>query len=761
MNICVVDQSYRTMKIYTISYMLLIPCLAMGQTEKTLQRDTLKKALDTVKIANDSLSIQNKIVRLNEVVIKSTRPLIQMEIDRTVVNVASMISSASSNTLEVLEKTPGVTVDAQGNISLNGRSGVMVLIDGKQMYLSGSDLAAYLKSLPGGNLDKIELMDNPPARYDAAGNGIINIRLKKNRTAGMTGSVATGYNQGRYARTNNSINLNYSNKKINIFSNVGYSYDKNYGIDIYKRTYYDAGGTIASSILLDNEQQYYSNGFNGNLGMDYSPSDNTTYGLQLNLSTSTNDGRASSLSRNFGLVELDSSGRGLSIADGTRQNIGSNLNVLHRFGKTGRELSADAGYLRNTGSLDQSFENKMYETDGSMASRTDLFYDLPTYMTVYTIKSDYVHPLANKVKVEAGLKWSLVENDHENDAYLLSGNQQLIDHTRSNHFKYQEGFAAAYVSGQKTWKQLGIQLGLRAEHTYGLGQQLGNTVVSGSTFENQYTRLFPTVFINYKLDTVSANTLNFSLTRRINRPNYQYMNPFVFVRDQFTQTTGNPDILPQYQYRYELRWQHKRFLRMAVSYNRFTNVIFQTTNVVNGIFITRPENVKQGYMFITSTGLTLDPFNWWNFNAEIWAARLGLEGTAYGEQLNPKIYAARINVINQLRFGKGWSGEFGGYYASRDLNGQTVTAGMIRTNAELQKKIWKDKGSIRLNMEDIFHSWKYENSSVSLKQAYFFQTSESDTQRIGFSFTYNFGNELFARKSKHRNNALDEEKSRM
>ncbi|TCD00202.1 outer membrane beta-barrel family protein [Pedobacter psychroterrae] len=739
------------MKITIIPFVImLIPAIGMGQV-KTTQKDTVKIVKDTI----------NKTVKLDEVVIKSKRPLIQMEIDKTVVNVASMISSASSNTLEVLEKTPGVTVDTQGNISLNGRSGVMVLIDGKQMYLSGSDLAAYLKSLPGGNLDKIELMDNPPARYDAAGNGIINIRLKKNRTAGTTGSVATGYNQGRYARTNNSVNLNYSNKKINIFSNAGYSYDKNYGIDIYKRTYYDAGGAIASNILLDNEQQYYSNGFNGNLGMDYSPSENTTYGLQLNLSTSANDGRASSLSSNFGLIELDSSGLGLSIADGTRRNMGSNFNVLHRFGKTGRELSADAGYLRNTGSLDQSFENKMYETDGDMASRTDLFYDLPTYMTVYTVKTDYVHPLANKIKLEAGLKWSLVENDHQNDAYLLSGNQQVIDNTRSNHFKYREGFAAAYVSGQKAWKQLGIQLGLRAEHTYGLGQQMGNAVVAGSTFDNQYTRLFPTVFINYKLDTVSANTLNFSLTRRINRPNYQYMNPFVFVRDQFTQTTGNPDVLPQYQYRYELRWQHKRFLRMAVSYNRFTNVIFQTTNVVNGTFITRPENIKQGYMFITSTGLTLDPFEWWNFNAEIWAARLGLDGTAYGEQLNPKIYAARINVINQLQFGKGWSGEFGGYYASRDLNGQTVTAGMIRTNAGLQKKIWKDKGSIRLNMEDIFHSWKYENRSVSLRRAYYFQTSESDTQRIGLSFTYNFGNELFARKSKHRNNALDEEKSRM
>ncbi|RYZ32243.1 MAG: hypothetical protein EOP49_37810, partial [Sphingobacteriales bacterium] len=459
----------------------------------------------------------------------------------------------------------------------------------------------------------------------------------KNRTAGTTGSLATGYNQGRYARTNNSINVNYNNKKFNVYSNLGYSYDKNYGLDIYRRSYYDGAGAVASSIVLNNEQKYYSNGYNGNLGMDYLASENTTLGLQLNLNSSLNDGYAESLSSNYGISALDSAGRGISVADGLRRNFGSNMSVLHTFGKTGRELSADVGYLRNKGALDQTFENKMYETDGDMSSRTDLVYDLPTYMTVYTVKSDYVHPLPGKAKLEAGAKWSMVENDHENDAYILTGSQQVIDNSRSNHFKYREGFAAAYISGQKTWKQLGIQLGLRAEHTYGQGEQLGNEAVSGSSFDKRHTQLFPTVFINYKLDTVSANTLNFSLTRRINRPNYQYMNPFVIVRDQFTQSTGNISILPQYQYRYELRWQHKRFLRMAVSYNRFTDVIFQTTNVVDGIFITRPENVKQGYMMITSTGLSLDPFEWWNMNTEIWAARLGLDGMAYGEKLDPTI----------------------------------------------------------------------------------------------------------------------------
>jgi outer membrane cobalamin receptor len=158
-----------------------------------------------------------KAAALQDVIVKTTRPLIEQEIDKTVVNVGSMISSATSNTLEVLEKTPGVTVGSNGEISLNGRGGVLVLIDGRATYMSAQDLASYLKSLPGSLLDKIELMDNPPARYDAAGNGIINIKFKKNKIAGYTGNISMGHTQGRYGRSNNAINLNYNRKKFNLF----------------------------------------------------------------------------------------------------------------------------------------------------------------------------------------------------------------------------------------------------------------------------------------------------------------------------------------------------------------------------------------------------------------------------------------------------------------------------------------------------------------------------------------------------------------
>jgi len=727
----------------------------------------MKKQLLLIILACTGFSLMAQIKKadtvknLREVVIKSKRPLVQVEIDKTIVNPDAMIGGTGGNTLEMLEKTPGVTVDAAGGISLNGRGGVMVLIDGRQTFLSGADLAGYLKSLPAGTIDKIELMDNPPARYDAAGNAIINLRLKKNRAGGITGNLSSGYSHGRFARSNHNLNLNYNHKKINIFANTGYSIDKSYTTDRYNRDYFGDSTLAVSRVLLSNDQQSRGNGINLNTGLDYTAGKNTVIGLQLNLNRNDRTGDFWSGTESFSAAGSDSSGRGYTYSNDHRTNLGANLNLYHKFARSGAELSADIAYLRNQGDGNQDLENTFYAAGGNLIRHNNFRYQLPSAMEVYTVKTDYVLPLKNKTRLEAGFKWSSVANDNRSDYYQMQGAEQVTDNSRSNHFLYKEHFTAAYLSAQKSWKQLGVQFGLRAEHTDAEGRQLGNTEVVGSEFKKSYTQLFPTLFINYKLDTLSRHTLGFMLSRRINRPNYQRLNPFLFYRDQYSYSTGNPDLMPQYQYRYELKYQYAQWLRTGLSYNHFTDIVFETTNVTGDTFITRPENVAQGYMLLLNTSLSLDLAKWWRLYTDILLSKIGLDGIAYGERLNPDTYVARINILHQFRFEKGWTAELGGYYASRDLSGQAYTSGMYRINAGIQKKVLKDKGSIRLNMDDIFHTWKYENKSIALRQAYAYQTSYSDTRRITLSFSYSFGNELFARKSKHRDNALDEEKSRM
>ena len=703
-----------------------------------------------------------KNIELKEVIVKAKRPLIEQDIDKTIVNVESMISSATSNTLEVLEKTPGVTIGSNGEISLNGRSGILVLIDGRATYMSGPDLAAYLKSLPGGLLDKIELIDNPSAKYDAAGNGIINIRLKKNRVGGFTGNVSMGSSQGVYGRNNGSMNLNYNHKRLNVFANLGGNKEKNYNNDIFDRRFYDTQGQQISNVLLLNDNISNNKSLNGILGLDYAATPKTTYGLMLNLNGGTRNAGIDYNSKNFNSDRLlDAVGNGNTTINDKRTNFGSNLNFQHKFNKPGREMIVDLNYLNYQSKGNQLVQNFRYLPEGSLTEQDEFLYLVPGNITIYTAKADYVHPLKNKASWEAGLKSSIIDNDNSSNYFDITGSVQTIDNEKSNHFKYRENINAAYFNTRKEWKRVGMQLGLRAETTQARGNQLANEVVPGSTFTKNYTKVFPSLFINYKLGSLNKNSLNLSFTRRINRPDYQSLNPFVFFRDQYSYTAGNPLLLPQYQNRIELKFQHKQWLQMGLSYNRFTNVIFQTTEAIDTVFVTRPNNVAKGFMLLLNTTLSASPTKWWNLIYTLRLSHMGLNGMSYTEKLNPKAYVVRFEVYNQFRFNKGWSAELSGYYASSDLNGQAYTGMMYRVGGAIQKKIWKDKASIRISAEDVFHSWIRHNRSVSIKQAQFFQTNESDTQRVGVAFTYRFGKETFARKRRHNDNAADEEKGRI
>lgn len=569
-----------------------------------------------IAIANNSLGLPPVImtpsqsIGLATVVVNAKRPLIQTEIDRTIINVESMISAAGSNSLEVLEKTPGVSVNASGEITLNGKSGVMILIDGRQTYMSGQNLSNYLKSIPGGSLDKIELMDNPPARYDAAGNAIINLKLKKSRTGGLTGGLQTAYSQGRYARSNHNLNLNYNRKKLNLFGNLSYNYERNYSLEEYDRLFYNAQQVLSSRILLDNKTTSRLNGANLVTGLDYNSSDNITYGVQINVNQTSQQSNYSYNNQNLSPSSLDSTGAGSSGINDQATHWSINANYAHRFGKSGRELTMDANYLNYTNQNEQSLDNYTYTPAGQVWSNRKYEYQIPSAIRVYNAKADYTYPLKGKAKMEGGVKTSFASNDNMAGYYQIINQVPVLDNTRANHFRYSENINSAYLSVQKAWRYIGILGGLRLENTHATGQQLGNAEVAGTQFTKDYTQLFPSLFINYKLDTLGRQSLNFSLSRRINRPNYQQLNPFIFIRNQYSYTSGNPLLTPQYQYRYELKYQYHQALRLGLSYNRFTDVVFRTTTVVNNVFISSPQNVGGGFMYILNLGSTLLPYPW-------------------------------------------------------------------------------------------------------------------------------------------------------
>lgn len=200
---------------------------------------------------------------------------------------------------------------------------------------------------------------------------------------------------------------------------------------------------------------------------------------------------------------------------------------------------------------------------------------------------------------------------------------------------------------------------------------------------------------------------------------------------------------------------------MGLSYNKFSSTIFPTTQTVDTIFINRPDNIAGGFMVLLNTSVSASLTKWWYTNTTLRLSRVGLKGKVLTADVDFKSNIARLEVNNYFTLGKSLSAELGGYYASRDFTGQTVTSGMYRVNASIQHKFWEGKASIRLSFEDVFHSWVYHNRSISLIQSEYFQTTTTDTQRIGAAFTYRFGKDTFTRKRRHNNNASDEEKERL
>lgn len=706
--------------------------------------------------------LPSKKTDLKEVIVTAKKPLIEQDIDKTIVNVESMLSAATSNTLEVLEKTPGITIGTDGEISLNGKSGVLVLIDGRPTYMSGQDLASYLKSLPGGSIDKIELMTNPPAKYDAAGSAVINIRLKRNRLQGFTGNISLNYSHGWRGRSYNSLNLNYLRKKINMFGNISYSKDGNRGEDLGTRIFYNSNNAKLSSIHQENVSLYNANDLTIRLGMDYMYSPNTTFGIIVSKNRRPRTERFDYTNNSYDAIDiLDSVGTG--ITDGNyrwRQNS-ANFNFQQKLGSVGQEISADLSYINYKNSGEQLLQNYVYTSSGVIDDEYSFLYTLPSGINIYSAKADYSVPFKNNIKFSAGLKSSLVNNDNKAEYFNISNNTTDPDYGKSNHFKYRENINAVYVNGRRDGKRFGMQLGLRAENTILKGHQLGNAVVQETIFTRTYTRLFPTVFLSYKLDSVGKSTLALSYSRRLIRPNYQQLNPFLFFRDQYSYSSGNPYLNPTYNNTFDLKYSYKQFLSVAFQFDQLSDNVFSATRTVDNIFITQPQNMASGHMLAVQVNLNFTPIKWWTCNLNLATAQFAIRGYAYEEAIDLKMQAYRVNAFNQFRIAKDWNAEMTFQYISKIITWGRVKEGRYRFNTGFQKKVLKGKGSLKLTFEDIMRSWIDKETILGIKQVESYHTYYGDNRRVGLAFSLGFGKETFARKRRHTDNSADDVKGRV
>src|SRR5882724_5751267 len=711
-------------------------------------------------IALKPLVIKTLAKELKEVAVVGKRPLFEQKADKMVVNVDASPSNAGATAMEVLEKSPGITVDKDDNISLKGKQNVMIMIDNKPTYMTAAQLASYLKGLPASAIDQIEIMTNPSAKYDAAGNsGIINLKTKKNKTKGFNGNLSLNQTQGVYPKPSGSLNLNYRNGKTNFFLNGGYSKWEGYQILDITRKYLDPGAAkTVNSIFTQRTQMKFDNpGFNIKFGMDYYLTDKTTIGFVV---SGFQDNEHNTSSSNIFLRDannvVDSIVYSPSKIKTTWKNGSVNLNFRRTFDSTGRELSADIDYVRYTSSSSQHFDNITYYPDMTKKGETTLLGDLPSTINISSFKTDYSHPISKDLKLEAGLKTSYVTTDNTAGYFNLVNGVSEVDTTKTNRFKYDENINAAYISLNKQYKKWSFQAGLRYENTNYSGHQLGNGTETNkdSTFRRSYGSLFPTTYISYQANKKNSFTLNYG--RRIDRPAYQDLNPFLFFLDQYTYQAGNPYLQPQFTHNVELSHTYNNFLTTTLNYSYTKDFFSETFEQEGHATIVRRGNIGSRQSAGIAVSANVPVTKWWtsilysnlNYNE--------FKGPLYGENIDVSATNLTLNLNNQFTFPHGWGTEISGFYRTKGVEGQIIVNPMGQATATLSKKVFSDKGSVKLGIRDIFYTQQVKGY-INFQQTEATFHNSRDSRVVVLSFNYRFGKPLKSTAGRRNNGAGDEQ----
>lgn len=711
-------------------------------------------SVGTVKLVTLSKELQG-------VTVTGQRPPVERKIDRTVVNVDQMVSAAGSTALDVLERSPGVSVDNNGVISLQGKNGVTIFIDDKPTYLSGTDLENYLRSLPASSIDQIELMTNPPAKYDAAGGaGVINIRLKRTKVKGFNGSLNTAYTQGRYAKTNNSFNFNYRSGKFNAFGTVTQNYATNFSNLTINRHFKKPDGSRNYDFLQNTYIKPTGLAFSAKVGADYYANEKNTFGIILT-GFSRKGQRNNENSSQFinTAYQLDSTIVANNTQDISFRNGGINLNFRRRIRKNGPEFSIDADYIHYATGNEQVFNNFTYLANNTLSQQDRLTGDLPAAIDIYSLKTDYTHPLKKGWKIDAGAKSSQTETDNVADYFLTVNNVTEPDYDKTNHFIYKENIHAAYINSSHEGKRWSMQLGLRTEYTVSDGRQLGNAMKPDSSFKRTYTSLFPTAYLNYKLDSAGNHTLALDYGRRINRPFYQDLNPFISPLDKFTYYVGNPFLQPAYTHNVQLSYSYKNRITVAFRYSSTLNNVNETIEIVNGTYYSRPGNIGKVTNISGSLQGDLPLQKWLNFGYYTEVTNIHSKTNFYTGFLNTQGTYWVVQPNFRFTLPKGWTAQIDGSYQTEITSNQFILLKRGRLNAGVSKKV-STALTVRATVNDILYTQINRGIINNLANTEANWRNENDTRTFTIALAFRFGKTI-ADLRRHNQNSAQQEQNRV
>lgn len=686
--------------------------------------------------------------------ITAKKPMVTIKPDMTVFNVEGNPLAANSNALDLLRKSPGVMVDNSENVSVLGRSGVRFLINGKPTPLQGQDLVNFLKSLSSDQIEAIEIVTNPSAKYDAEGNaGVINIRLRRDQRHGVSANVNLGYAIGRYAKYNGGGNVNYRGKKVSAFG----SYNLRTGRDWdFINLYREQGENLIIDQEANNILDYQIHGLNG--GVDYQFLPQHSIGVQMRGSFSDHNRNGTSLatiSNNQGIISyLDAS------SDETRDYEDQTYNTNYRYdnGK-GVTVSMDADYGKYQFRADTYQPNTYLDPDQVTVQDERNFLSVaPSNIEIKSIKADLERPLL-KGQLAFGAKVATVITDNTFDFYQVTGNEEILDPERSNQFVYTENVNAAYLSFQRALEKLNFQAGLRAEQTNSLGELTAMQTSDNDRVERHYLSFFPSAGVTYQQNPTNSFRLNYS--RRVDRPSYLDLNPFEYKLDELTYNRGNPFLQPQFSHNVQLTHTHKYVLNTTLAYSYtdgFAGDILDTTETSRAVQTTVNLANQQVLSLNVSYPHELKP--WWSTFTTMTGTYTQRKAN-FGEGKIIDTAQPNFSIYHQSSFKlpKDFSFQLSGYYQTTALEEANFYLEPIYSlEAGMAWSFLEGRGNLQLSVTDITWGQRF---SVTQEYGGLFLRAQGGRESRQFKarMSWNFGNSKV--KAKKRKTGLEEESGRV
>ncbi len=720
----------------------------------TIQPDEAEKKLDNIILQAD-------VQRIKQIEVTAEKPFMQQQADRKVYNVEKNITATGGTATDVLQNIPSVAQDADGNISLRGSENVSILINGKPSTIAGGDKAQILQQIQANTIQSIEIITNPSSKYDAEGSaGIINIITKRNEKENISGNVGVNYTIYNKAGTNAA--LNYKNKRISVGASYSVNYNPRFNEGSNNRKNIFADTTFFSEQINNGDRIQFNQNVRGNF--DYFINDKNTIGTTFSFNKNKNENPETIQFLNYDNNNILGDKRVRTVENiRNSTNYETGLNYRRTFKKPGRELMVDGTFSNNNRKEFSEFNDK-YEVLNYIKDDYDYRFNQVNNdggtTKQYIAQADYTHAINKNSKIETGLKSSVrdISGNYTLDNLDTLTNLYIPDSLNGSRiFNYVEQVYAAYINYNNKIKNFSYQFGLRGEQTVINGSGKSFTTPDAS-IKNNYFNLFPTGFLAYTFE--KQHQLQLSYSKRISRPWFRQLMPFVDVNDPYNLRIGNPNLNPEIFHSVEFGWSksyNKHFASANVYYRHTNNSIGRIRTIDEaGISTTTFENLNQEYSYGVELIVRNNWYKWWDVTTSVNGYQTFVNGNNLEAGLSNSGFAYVIKNSQNFRFWKNAAFQLTGFYNSARPTAQGRIRSIWGIDLALKKDVLKGKGTVTVNAQDIFFSRRFAFTQDQPNfQQEFYRRNESRVVTISFNYRFGSSENWSNRKKSGRSSAPD------